>query len=74
MLLVSTNAGFSPQPMLLAPTNQCFSPQPMQASRLNQQISDADRKQAEYVRNAQACAAAFQQVSLGWCVMSRKQS
>eukprot|EP00983_Pelagomonas_calceolata_P097495 1158256-Pelagomonas_calceolata.AAC.14 len=32
-----------------------------QAARLNQQIMDADRKQAEYTRNAQTCAVAFQQ-------------
>jgi len=33
-----------------------------QAARLNQQITDAERKQAEYTRNAQTCAVAFQQV------------
>lgn len=34
----------------------------MQAARLNQQISDAERKQADYVKNAATCAAAFKQV------------
>ena len=38
-----------------------------QGAKLNQQITDAERKQAEYMRNAQFCAVAFQQVCVCVC-------